>query len=73
VALEKDRAGAEAIDARLQRLHTDLFVEPNPIPVKWALQQMGRMPGGVRLPLVPLDANHHARVRSALEAAGVLT
>lgn len=70
-ALAGDRAGAEAIDARLQPLHKNLFVEPNPIPVKWALQAMKRISGGIRLPLVPLDPAYQAVVREALRAAGV--
>jgi 4-hydroxy-tetrahydrodipicolinate synthase len=65
-----DRARAEALDAKLQPLHKHLFVEPNPIPVKWALQQMRRIPAGIRLPLVPLAAAHHETVRGALRAAG---
>lgn len=71
-ALAGDRAAAERIDAELQPLHRDLFCEPNPIPAKWALQQMGRIPGGLRLPLVPLGAAHHEVVRDALRAAGAL-
>ena len=43
-----------------------LFSEPNPIPVKWALAELGLMPGGIRLPLVPLDEWHHEDVRAAL-------
>jgi len=71
-ALAGDRAAAEAVDARLRPLHKDLFVEPNPIPAKWALQAMQRIGGGIRLPLVPLDPTHHATVRAALHAAGAL-
>jgi len=70
-AFKGDRKQAEALDAKLQPLHKHLFVEPNPIPVKWALQQMGRIPAGIRLPLVPLDPSHHGVVRDALRAAGV--
>jgi 4-hydroxy-tetrahydrodipicolinate synthase len=71
-ALAGDRTAAEAADARLRVLHRDLFVEPNPIPAKWALQAMHRIGGGIRLPLVPLDPAHHATVREALRAAGAL-
>jgi 4-hydroxy-tetrahydrodipicolinate synthase len=71
-AARGDRAEAEAIDARLRPLHQHLFIEPNPIPSKWALQQMGRLPAGIRLPLVPLDPAFHDTVRNALRAAGVL-
>lgn len=67
-----DGARAREIDARLAGLHRDLFVESNPIPVKWALKEMGHIPGGIRLPLTPLAAAHHAKVRAALQAAGVL-
>lgn len=72
LALRGDASGAAALDKKLQALHRDLFVEPNPIPVKWALQQMGRIPEGIRLPLVPLDPQYHDRVRAALKLAGVL-
>lgn len=71
-ALEGDRDRAEALDARLQPLHTALFLEPNPIPVKWALHEMGRIPPGIRLPLTPLDERFHDQVREALHVAGVL-
>jgi 4-hydroxy-tetrahydrodipicolinate synthase len=71
-ALAGERAAAEGVDARLRPLHKDLFVEPNPIPAKWALQAMQRIGGGIRLPLVPLDPAHHATVQAALHAAGVL-
>ena len=70
-ALAGDAKLAADIDARLALLHRDLFCEPNPIPVKWALQQMGRLPAGIRLPLVPLDPSFHAVVAAALRAAGV--
>ncbi|HVT37091.1 MAG TPA: 4-hydroxy-tetrahydrodipicolinate synthase [Nevskiaceae bacterium] len=69
-AAKGDAARAERIDAQLAALHKDLFCEPNPIPVKWALNQMGKIPAGLRLPLVPLDAKYHALVRDALRAAG---
>jgi 4-hydroxy-tetrahydrodipicolinate synthase len=49
-----------------------MFIEANPIPVKWALQQMGRMEGGIRLPLTPLSEANHDYVRKALAAAGLL-
>jgi 4-hydroxy-tetrahydrodipicolinate synthase len=71
-ALAGDRARAEQLDRRLRPLHTDLFVESSPIPVKWALYDMGRIPAGLRLPLTPLSAEHHDRVRDALRQAGVL-
>ena len=71
-AIQGDRARAEAIDATLAALHRDLFLEANPIPSKWALERMGLIAGGLRLPLTPLAANHEAAVSAALRAAGVL-
>jgi 4-hydroxy-tetrahydrodipicolinate synthase len=71
-ALAGDRKEAEAIDAKLAKLYQALFVEPNPIPVKWALYAMGRIGPGIRLPLVPMTQNHEATVREALRAAGAL-
>jgi len=67
-----DYDGAATIDARLALLHKNLFIESNPIPVKWALHQLGLIPPGIRLPLTPLAERHHEVVRSALHAAGVL-
>jgi len=60
------------LDAKLQPLHKHLFCQPNPIPAKWALEEMGKIGGGIRLPLVPLDAQHYETVRGALRAAGVM-
>ncbi|GAC1623216.1 MAG: 4-hydroxy-tetrahydrodipicolinate synthase [Nevskia sp.] len=71
-ALAGRRAEAEACDAKLQPLHKNLFVEPNPIPAKWALEAMGRIPGGIRLPLVPMDPMYQEVVHSSLRAAGAL-
>ena len=65
------RADAERIDATLQPLHRTLFCESNPIPVKWALQQMGLVGAGIRLPLTPLAPQYHAAVLDAMTAAGV--
>ena len=67
-----DGEGAARIDADLAGLHRALFVQPNPIPVKWALAQLGLAPDGIRLPLVPLDPAHHDDVRAALAASGLL-
>ena len=67
-----NRTLATELDAKLQPLHKHLFVEPNPIPVKWALAQMKRIGAGIRLPLVPLDSTHFETVRGALRAAGAL-
>lgn len=70
------RAGKEkearAINDRLLPLHRDLFIEANPIPVKWALKEMDLIKGGIRLPLTPLSVPHHATVRAALRTAGAL-
>jgi 4-hydroxy-tetrahydrodipicolinate synthase len=68
-ALRGDAAVAARIDAGLAELHQVLFVEANPIPVKWALAQLGRIPGGIRLPLTELSAAQQPVVRRALEAA----
>ncbi len=68
-----DRARAEELDAPLRALHRDLFVESNPIPVKWALEQMGLIGPGIRLPLTPLSERCHDVVRAALAAAGIAT
>lgn len=57
--------------AKTLSLHGALFVEPNPIPVKWALAQMGRIQSGIRLPLVPLSTHWHESVRTALRAASI--
>jgi len=63
---------AAAIDARLTQLHRSLFVEPNPIPVKWAVHRMGLIGEALRLPLIPLTAGKRAEVEAAMRSAGVL-
>ncbi|KAJ8603815.1 hypothetical protein CTAYLR_000241 [Chrysophaeum taylorii] len=67
-----DLDAAREMDASLAALHADLFCESNPIPVKWALQRMGRIPPGIRLPLTELAPDYHARVEAAMHAAGVV-
>jgi 4-hydroxy-tetrahydrodipicolinate synthase len=67
-----DAAQAAAVDARLAGLHEALFAEPNPIPAKWALAQMGLMGEGIRLPLTPLTAAAQPKVLSALRQAGII-
>jgi 4-hydroxy-tetrahydrodipicolinate synthase len=67
-----DSARAIAANNKLIPLHKHLFVETNPIPVKWALHRMGRIAEGIRLPLTPLAAAHHETVAGALRAAGCL-
>lgn len=71
-ALDGDRETALALDRQLQSLHRELFVEPNPIPVKWALHEMQLIPEGIRLPLTPLSAQFHEQVRQAMCQAGAL-
>lgn len=71
-ALAGDRVKAQAINAKLLGLHKDLFVEANPIPVKWALHEMGLIGQGIRLPLTVLSEKHHDTVRRALREAGAL-
>jgi 4-hydroxy-tetrahydrodipicolinate synthase len=72
-AMKGDTAKAVEINNQVLPLHSKLFVEPNPVPVKWAMAELGLMPAGMRLPLVPLAADYHDTVRGALRAAGVLT
>jgi 4-hydroxy-tetrahydrodipicolinate synthase len=68
-ALSGDRSLAQGINASLAGLHQALFIETSPIPVKWALAELGWIGQGIRLPLTPLSAACHAQVRAALEAA----
>ena len=70
-ALAGDLARARDINNRLLGLHTKLFVEGNPVPVKWVLAQMGLIEPALRLPLTPLSANFHDLVREAMRQAGV--
>lgn len=72
-ALAGDLSAARAINARLLRLHQDLFIEANPIPVKWAVAQMGLIGPGLRLPLTPLSNHYHQAVREAMDQAGTVT
>jgi 4-hydroxy-tetrahydrodipicolinate synthase len=71
-AMNGEIARAIEINNKLIPLHQKLFVEPNPVPVKWAMAEMGLMPAGLRLPLAPLSAAFHDTVRAALREAGVL-
>jgi 4-hydroxy-tetrahydrodipicolinate synthase len=71
-ALAGDIATARECNDRLLPLHRRLFVEANPIPVKWALAEMGLIQNVLRLPLVPLSDQHCETVRSALRDAGCL-
>jgi 4-hydroxy-tetrahydrodipicolinate synthase len=69
--LRGDRDAAIAINNRLLALHEKLFLEANPIPVKWALREMGLIETGIRLPLTPFDAKFHAPLREAMLSAGI--
>ena len=71
-ALRGDREEAERLNQGLIPLHKNLFLEANPIPVKWALQQMGLIPEGIRLPLTPLSALYHEPLRAAMKSANII-
>ena len=72
-AFAGELATARALNDRLLPLHRRLFVEANPIPVKWALAQMGKIANELRLPLVPLSSQFNDTLRSALREAGCLS
>jgi 4-hydroxy-tetrahydrodipicolinate synthase len=71
-AREGKAAQAIAINNRLLGLHKNLFLESNPIPVKWALGRMGRIAEGIRLPLTPLTTPHHETLAASLREAGCI-
>jgi 4-hydroxy-tetrahydrodipicolinate synthase len=71
-ALQGDKAEAELLDGEMAALHRDLFLEANPIPVKWAMAELGRVPMGIRLPLTWLSEKHHEPVRQAMLKANAL-
>ena len=71
-ALAGQGVQAAQIDQRLARLHQKLFIESNPIPVKWALERMGLAPGGIRLPLTTLSPTGQDAVEQALVSAGLV-
>ncbi|QJD29566.1 4-hydroxy-tetrahydrodipicolinate synthase [Methylococcus geothermalis] len=71
-AIAGDRTSAEAFNRRLEALHRELFIESNPIPVKWALCEMGLIKEGIRLPLTWLDESCREPVRQALRQAGAI-
>jgi 4-hydroxy-tetrahydrodipicolinate synthase len=71
-AMGGDTKRAMEIQFKLMPLHKQLFIEPNPIPVKWALQRMGRCGGALRLPMTPLTPANQPVVEGALRAAGLL-
>ena len=70
-ALEGNIRIAREINNQLLGLHRNLFCEANPIPVKWAVQQMGLIQGGIRLPLTALSAGFHQQIRDAMRQAGI--
>lgn len=72
LAINGDAEGASAIDEKLTGLHRDLFIESNPIPAKWAVYEMGLIQAGIRLPLTWLSEASHARVKAAMQQAGVI-
>ena len=71
-AMNDDEAAAERLDVPLAQLHRGLFLEPNPIPVKWALAQLGRIGRGIRLPLTELSEAHRQTLLAAMRAAGTI-
>lgn len=71
-ALDGDLATVRKYNCMLADLNRQLFVEANPIPVKWALAEMGRIQLGYRLPMTPLSEQYHERLRQALREAGLL-
>ena len=71
-AMAGDRAKAQAINEPLLGLHDNLFLEANPIPVKWALQQMGLIEAGIRLPLTPFSEQYHGPLMAAMKSSGIL-
>lgn len=71
LALAGNAKEARAINERLLPLHTAMFVESNPIPVKWAVEQLGLIQSGIRLPLTRLSEQYHQQVKTAMQAAGI--
>ncbi|MEK9711924.1 MAG: 4-hydroxy-tetrahydrodipicolinate synthase [Thalassolituus sp.] len=72
LALDGKADEARALNERLMGLHNAMFVEANPIPVKWAIERMGRSGPGIRLPLVGLDERLQPKVELALKEAGII-
>jgi 4-hydroxy-tetrahydrodipicolinate synthase len=71
-ALEGNVSAAREVNNKLLGLHRHLFCEANPIPVKWAVRELGLIAGGIRLPLTPLAESFHNQVREAMREAAVL-
>lgn len=72
LAIAGDADGARAIQEKLTPVHNAMFVESNPIPVKWAMTEMGLMGLGIRLPLTVLDQQYHSQVREALKTCKII-
>lgn len=70
-AMNGELSRARATNQTMFELHQTLFVEPNPIPVKWVLQELGLIQSGMRLPLTPLSPQHHETLRAAMRSAGL--
>ncbi len=70
-AFAGDMAKARDINHRLLALHRELFIEANPIPVKWVLNRMGKIKSGIRLPMIALSEQHHERLKRAMQEAGI--
>jgi 4-hydroxy-tetrahydrodipicolinate synthase len=70
-AFAGDLTRARALNNKLLGLHRHLFVEANPIPVKWVLEEMGMISAGIRLPLTPLSSSFHDLLRGAMDQAGI--
>jgi 4-hydroxy-tetrahydrodipicolinate synthase len=72
LALSDDRSATEMLQAKLMPLHNSMFTESNPIPVKWAMNQMGLIPPGIRLPLTPLSESCRPRLLTVMTSLGLL-
>lgn len=72
VAIAKDEQQAKTLNNKIANLHNILFCESNPIPVKWALHEMGLIDTGIRLPLTPLAEQYREPLRNALKDAGII-
>ncbi len=72
LALAGEAMAARQLNGSVSHLHQQLFVESNPIPVKWALQRLGMIESGIRLPLTPLSSGHHVALEKGLKEAGIL-
>lgn len=71
-ALSGNKSLANKLNSELMPLHKALFLETSPIPTKWALYEMGLIPSGIRLPLLPLDAKYRDELKTVLHEMGLL-